>query len=220
MNEYNPLGIGIDTAINLLAEVFGIHYIIPGAERDSVMSGYPGATYEADALYSDADGQLRYSQFGTPVLGDFWAIAGDIPYLVYDTKGKLVKAEFSEFEFPLATIVDFSRPKNITKTPTIGGGGTVKEIFGYDDWKINIRGICMYDSSRQAQKTADEQQKALIKLNKIAGSIKIDGKIFAEKDISRIAIESLSITPVQGKPGLIQYEMECSSDEDFLISEV
>ena len=214
MNEYNPLGIGIDTAINLLSEVFGVHYIIQGTEKHSDETVY-NASVEADQQYD------RLSQFGTPVIGTFWAIQGDVPYKIYNASGKLVElSSFNEFEFPVATIVDFSRAKNITKTPTIGSGGTVKEIFGFDDWKINIRGICIDDSSRQAQKKAKQQRYALDRINEIAGSIKIKGEIFEERYISRITIENYSSNPVQGKPGLIQYEMECSSDEDFLINEV
>ena len=214
MNEYNPLGIGIDTAVNLLAEVFGIYYIIPGTESHSAEAVY-NASVEADQQYD------RLSQFGTPVIGTFWAIQGDVPYKIYNASGKLVEVtSFNEFEFPVATIVDFSRAKNITKTPTIGSGGTVKEIFGFDDWKINIRGICIDDSSRQAQKKAKQQRYALDRINDIAGSIKIKGEIFEERYISRITIENYSSNPVQGKPGLIQYEMECSSDEDFLINGV
>ena len=211
MNEYRP--IGIDTAINLLAEVFGAHYVISNQESGETIIGY-------NATSKNVDQYDRLSQFGTPVIGSFWAVNGDLPYKVYDNDGRLIDREFTDFEFPVATIVDFSRPKNITKTPTIGSGGTVKEIFGSDDWKINIRGICIDDSSRTMQKTAKQQQYALIRMFDIAGSIKIKGKIFEEKYISRIAIERLDITPVQGKPGLTQYEMECSSDEDFLIMSI
>ena len=212
MNEFRP--IGIDTAINLLSEVFGTHYIVPQESSEK----------NHDAVYNlavkAADQYDRLSQYGTPVMGVFWAVHGDLPYKVYGNDGTLVEREFSEFEFPLATIVDFSRQKNITKTPTIGSGGTVKEIFGFEDWEIGIRGICLDDTSRQGQKKAKQQQYALIRLNEIAGSIKVKGRIFEEKYISRIAIESLSISPVQGKPNMIQYEMKCSSDEDFLISGV
>lgn len=213
MNEYNPI-IGINTAIALLNEVFGQPvYHISDSNQDSEIESY-------NVSVLDSDEYDRLSQFGTPVVGSF-TIKGR-NYQVYNkVTGKLVKKEYSDFEFPLATIVDFSRPKNITKTPTIGSSGTVKEIFGFDDWKINIRGICLDDSSREYQKTAKEQQHALIMLNEIADSIEIaKGRLFFEKNISRIAIERLDITPVQGKPGMIQYEMECSSDEDFLIMDI
>ena len=213
MNEYRPLGIGIDTAINLLTEVFGTPYIIPVTDETPADALYNASVTEA-AKYD------RMSQYGTPVIGTFWAVSGDLPYKIYNTEGKLIEKEFSDFEFPLATIVDFSRPKNIVKTNTIGSGGTVKEIFGFGDWKINIRGLLLDDSSRTGQKTAKEQRYMLERIHEIAGSIKLKGKIFEERYISRIAIEDFSTTPVQGKPGMLQYEMECSSDEDFLLTGV
>jgi len=208
MNDYKV--IGVDSVVNLLIEVFGQPvYRIAEGESHSVEPIY-NASFNADEKYT------RYSQFDTPVVGNFTIKGGN--FKVYDKDGRLADKVLGYFEFPLATIVDFSRPKNITKTPTIGSGGTVKEIFGSDDWKINIRGLLLDDSSRLENKTVKEQLDMLRKLSDIAGSLEIyKGDIFFDKNISRIAIERLDITPVQGKPGLIQYEMECSSDEDFLI---
>jgi len=214
MNVYNPI-ISIGTAVALLQDVFGQPvYYIPGISNDAE----PDMSYNMSV--ASAEEYDRLSQFGTPVVGTFTIKGGN--YKVYDkVSGKLVDKEYSDFEFPLATIVDFSRNKNIAKTPTIGSSGTVKEIFGFEDWKINIRGICLDDESRKSHKTAKEQLYYLIKLNAIADSIVISkGRIFFEKEINRIAIESLNITAVQGKPGMMQFEMECSSDEDFLIVDV
>jgi hypothetical protein len=162
----------------------------------------------------------RLSRFGTPVLGSF-TILGKA-YKMYDeASGRLIERSVPDFEFPVATIVDFERPKNIIKTPTIGSAGTVKEIFGFDDWKINIRGICLDDESRTAFKTAKEQQEVLIRLNMIAGSLELaEGKVFFEKSINSITIEKLTLSAVQGKPGIIQYEIEASSDEDILLIDV
>ena len=217
MNEYRPLGIGIDTAINLLGEVFGVHYLIPGDEKNAGQGVYPGAKYVKPDIYSDTDGQRRYSQFETPVIGDFWAVPDDFQYKIY-LGGKLVETDFTEFEFPLASIVDFSKAKNIIKTPTIGSGGTVKEMFGFEDWKINIRGVIIDDPSRQAQRTITEQVSSLRRLNEIAGAIKVAGKIFEQKYIDHIVIENFTLSSVQGKNGMMQYEMECCSDEPFLLT--
>jgi len=210
MNDYNPI-ISIGTAVALLQDVFGQPvYYIPGISNDAE----PDMSYIMSV--ASADEYDRLSQFGTPVVGTFTTRGGK--YKVYDKNGKLESKEYSDFEFPLATIVDFSRNKNIAKTPTIGSSGTVKEIFGFEDWKINIRGICLNDPSRKSHKTAQEQLDYLIFLNEIADSIEIlQGKILLDKKITRIAIESLNITAVQGKPGMMQFEIECSSDEDFLI---
>lgn len=207
--------IDVGFAVSLLGDVFGFNspVYIPYSLKDkyALDDARYNISFVAD---NEAD---RLSQFGTPVLGTFTTYGGQ--YKVYDKRtGQLVDKEFGEFEFPAATIVDFGRSKNITKTPTIGSSGTVKEIYGFEDWKINIRGVCLNDNSRVAQKTVREQQLAMIALNEIADSVGIlKGALFLDKRITRIVIENLTFTAVQGKPDIIQFEMECVSDEDFLI---
>lgn len=210
MNNYSP--IGVDTAINMLAELFGRPYIIPeDTETKQLVEQY-------NVSVKVADKYDRLSQFGTPVFGTFWAVPDDLPYLVYDANDKLVEREFTKFEFPIATIVDFSRPKHVKKENTIGGKGSVKEIMGIGDWEINIRGILCDDESRVSQIKAKQQQFAIDRLNEIAGAIKVSGKIFEERYISHIVIESPRFSAVQGKPGLIQYEIQAVSDESFLLT--
>lgn len=222
--------VDVGLAASILSDVFGVNspvYLPYGVQRDLAYRGYQipedirsGEIENYQIAVVEDEEADRMSQFGTPVLGSFTIKGGT--YKVYDKRsGRLIDKEYADFEFPVATIVDFERPKNITKTPTIGSSGTVKEIFGFDDWRINIRGICLNDASRQAQQTAVEQQTALIQLNEIAGSLEIEkGKIFFEKYISRIVFENLRISAIQGKPGIIQYEIEAYSDEDILIIDV
>lgn len=205
-------------AASLLGDAFGFNspVYLPYTFRDRYAIDV--VKYKAEFV-GDSEAE-RLSQFGTPVLGLFSVRGGE--YKVYDKRtGMLKDKEYGAFEFPAATVVDFNRDKDMTKTPVIGSSGTVKEIFGFDDWKINIRGICLNDGSRVKQKTAQEQQAALIALNEIAGSLTIEkGSLFLDKQITRFVIDSLSFTAVQGKPNVIQYEIEAVSDEDFLIFDV
>ena len=208
--------IDVGLAISLLGDIYGFNSPVYFPYGDFLDRGYELGSYQLNVVPDEeAD---RLSQFGTPVLGSF-AVRGGTYKCYNKSTGMLEDREYPDFEFPLATIVDFEHPKNIVKTPTIGSNGTVKEIFGFDDWRINIRGICLDDGSRLAQKTAKEQQLAMTQLNEIAGSLDIDrGRLFLEKDITRFVIERLSFSAVQGKPNVIQYEIEASSDEDFLIT--
>lgn len=210
MNNYIPV-IGAVDAANLLAEVFGQPvYHISDSNEVFVADGYNVSVISPDEYD-------RLSQFGTPVVGSFIIKGGK--YKVYDkVTGKLIDKEYSDFEFPLATIVDISRPKNMTKTPTIGANGTVKEIFGFEDAKISIRGICIDDSSRKSEITAKEQKLALWALNDIAGSLELlKGKLFFDLNITRIVMEDIQFSAVQGKPNMIQFEIPATSDEDILI---
>ncbi len=202
-------------AVNLLGDVFGVESPVYLPYSLGERYALSDADYKVEVV---ADEQYdRLSQFGTPIIGSF-TVKGDT-YKVYDKRtGMLEDKEYSSFEFPVASIVDFSRDKNVIVTPTIGSTGSVKEIFGLQDWRINIRGICMNDTSRKENVTAKEQQLALIALNEIAGALIIEkGSIFLDKQITKLVIESLSFTAIQGKPGLIQYEIQAISDEDFLI---
>lgn len=210
--------INIGYAVSLLGDIFGFNspVYIPYSLKDRYTLN--DAVYNIQVANDETID--RMSQFGTPVLGTFWAVPGDLPYKVYNAESRLVEKEYEDFEFPVVSIVDFSRQKNITKTPTIGSAGTVKEIYALEDWTINIRGICMNDPSRKGQKTALEQEYALTQLNEIAGSIRVKGRIFEQKKITRMTIEKLYFTSIQGNSTIMQYEIEAVSDEDFLISDV
>lgn len=215
-NNDNILDIGY--AVSLLGDVFGFNSPVYLPYSFSERYALSDADYKVEVV---SDEQYdRLSQFGTPVIGAFTVRGGE--YKLYDKRTSLLRdKEYSSFEFPIASIVDFARDKNLIKTPTIGSTGTVKEIFGLQDWNINIRGICMDDPSRKENVTAKEQQLALIALNEIAGALVIEkGSIFLDKQITRFVIESLSFTAIQGKPNLIQYEIQAVSDEDFLIFDV
>lgn len=205
MSEYRP--IGVDTALNLLVQLFGSPYIIPGDEKAEGVVGAYNVTVRSDSEYD------RLSQFGTPVLGSFKAEAGT--YKTYDKNDKLVDIQIDEFEFPVASIVEFSRRKGTVATETIGGKGSVKEIMGLSDWSINIRGLIVQDDSRLSTTSVIEQQAMLDKLNELAGAIKVEGKLFSERGIHHVLIQEIRYTPVQGKPGLVQYEIDALSDEEF-----
>jgi len=209
MNQYSP--IGVDTAINMLAELFGRPYIIPeDTETKQLVEQY-------NVSVKVADKYDRLSQFGTPVFGTF-KMQATKGCLIYNNVDRLVERDYDEFEFPVATIVDFSRKKNIVSSNTIGSQGSVKEIMGLGDWEINIRGILVDDESRKNQYKSKQQQYAIDRINEIVGSIRIEGKIFAEHNIANICIQDVNYAAVQGKPDLIQYEIKALSDEEFFIT--
>ncbi|MGC4130195.1 MAG: DUF6046 domain-containing protein [Bergeyella sp.] len=151
---------------------------------------------------------IRKSRLGTPVIFPVKFKGGS--YRVYDGKGKIVQQQFEDFWFPPATMVDFSRPKNITKTDVLGGNGTVKEIFGFDDWNIRIRTLCIKDEF-----TAREYEKNIIEWHKVIQSIEVEGDLFVWKDIHNLVIEEMDIKSLEGSPNVIPIEMFCSSDEPF-----
>src|SRR5690606_23095794 len=131
----------------------------------------------------DDSGEIDVTWMGTPVLFPirFLGEGMDKPYRIYKPSGELQEVKMSTFNLPAATVSDFSRAKNIVTTDVLGGNGTVKELFGFDDWQIRLRGICITDPARQNSKTAQEQKEALMQWENIAGSIKVEGMLFQEK---------------------------------------
>ncbi|MCK0193281.1 DUF6046 domain-containing protein [Ornithobacterium rhinotracheale] len=153
----------------------------------------------------------RLSQMGTPVVFPIMFEAGN--YKFYDEDSKLVSRELSEFWFPPATLVDFYRAKNITKTDVIGASGTVKEIYGFDDWSIRIRTICLSDNAM----TSREYERRIIEWANVVQSVPVQGDLFGKKNIDNIVIESIDITSVEASPNVIPIELNCVSDEPFEI---
>ncbi|MRI64430.1 hypothetical protein EDM00_10600 [Ornithobacterium rhinotracheale] len=153
----------------------------------------------------------RLSQMGTPVIFPIMFEAGD--YNFYDKDSRIVKKILADFHFPPATMVDFSRAKNITKTDVIGASGTIKEIYGLDDWSIRIRTLCIADKDMDER----EYERRIIEWANVVQSIPVQGDLFGQKNIDNIVIESIDITSVEASPKVIPIELNCVSDEPIEI---
>lgn len=191
-------------------------YTIPEAGANKEAFYYPKVT-----ISNDNHKSAVISWMGTPVLFPitFKADGLDKPYKVYKPSGELESVEMQNFILPAATVTDFSRAKNIITTDVLGGNGTVKELFGFDDWQIRIRGICLDDPKRKYAPTAQEQKEALMKWERIAGSIKVEGSQFSEKNIFEIVIQSINISQLEGKPWAIKFELNAMSNEPVSLIE-
>nr|DAK78205.1 MAG TPA: hypothetical protein [Caudoviricetes sp.] len=151
---------------------------------------------------------MRLSKLGTPIVFPVKFTAGS--YKFYDYQSKIVEKQLADFWLPPATMVDFSRVKNISRTDVIGGNGTVKEIYGFDDWQIRIRAVCHND-----ELSAREYEKRLIEWSEVIQSISVEGDLFGWKNIHNLVIESIDIRSLEGTPNIIPIELNCISDEPF-----
>lgn len=194
---------------NLFAEVFGVSspvFIPWGRElKTRIPDNYK------DVSLSAKEEAQRMSWMGTPVLDSFTIDGGS--YNTYDEEGKLTRMTLDDFVFPYATIVEFERNMNVTKTKVLGNAGTVKEMYGLDDWNINIRGFCLDDKSRQAQKTAYEQLNELVRWRNVVDSVNVTGYLFKDKDIYSMVIENMTLAPVQGKENVYSFSIRAVSDK-------
>lgn len=200
--------IGIDNRAvlgQLFKAAFGtipVYLTLPiGKKTPPDLSGYNPKVMES--LYEEYE---RKSIYGTPIVFPI-LFKGD-EYEVYDKKGQIIKRKYEDFWLPAATMVDFNRPKNIIKTNVLGGNGTVKEIYGFDDWVVRLRILCI-DGDLKAREYEDK----LIEFSKIIQPIAVQGFLFTKKEINSIVIEEIDIRSVTGSPNVIPIELSCISDE-------
>lgn len=151
--------------------------------------------------------EILKSVYGTPIIYPVQFVGSEYP--VYDWYGKLTKKNYQDLWLPATTMVDFTRAKNVIKTNVLGANGTVKEIFGFDDWQIRIRMLCLDDNKYKAREYADLLQDWF----EIAGGINVRGSIFTKKEIYNIVIEDFDVKTLAGSPGVIPIEMSASSNE-------
>lgn len=196
---------------NLFAEVFGISspIFIPYGRK---LPPFKPEGWKDFQILKPEEAEIK-SCMGTPVLDSFAFSSGK--YWKYDVKGNLVKFDMADFIMPYATLVEFSRQMNMTKTKVMGAFGTVKEIYGLDDWNITIRGFCLTDKTRTDQKTAEEQAHALVMWSQLADSIQVSGQLFVNKPVYAIVIEDFQLAPVQGKPDVYSYTINAVSDKSI-----
>jgi hypothetical protein len=151
-----------------------------------------------------------YSHMGTPIIGLLKFKAGNYP--TYNNKGEIGYVPYENFFLPASTLFSFRRAKNITKTNLLGSNGTVKEIFGFDDWIIDAKGLCL-DDNKKGGRSAREKIRLIEEWVKLAGAIEIQSKLFVNKGIHAVVIDDYKQESLQGSPGIIPFSMTLISDE-------
>ncbi len=146
------------------------------------------------------------SWMGTPII--FAATFQGGSYRKYKLNGQTEMIDMAKFELPPATMFSFRRAKNIVKTNVLGASGTVKEIYGFDDWIIDVRGLALDEPKR----TAAEQISTLLQWEELCDGINVSGKLFEQRKIDRVALSDWSDNITQAKPGVVAFSFSLSSD--------
>lgn len=172
-----------------------------------------GAKLSYGSLEVEEDVEAKkMSWMGTPIM--FPVLFKGGTYRFYNAKSEIVEKTLKDFDLPPTTVVDFRRAKNITKTNVLGNNGTVKEIYGFDDWQIRIRGLCLDTPTIKAY----DIQSELLKWEQVVDSIEVEGDLFLDKEIYRLTIEDIDFRQPQGKHNVIPFEITASSDEPIEIA--
>lgn len=190
---------------NLLRSTFGIGpvFILP---EDAPQRGE--AAYINIPVKSNEESK-KLSWLGTPIMHP--VLFKGTTYQQFAKTGKIEKVTLNDFDLPPASIIDFRRSKNVTKTRLSGNNGTVKEIYAFDDWQIRIRGLCLDDP--KAGITAYQQQQELLKWENLADSIRVFGDYFTDKSIYDIVIEDINLPQREGSTNILPFVITAVSDE-------
>ncbi|TLP81354.1 DUF6046 domain-containing protein [Maribacter sp. ACAM166] len=201
-----------DYNINTLFEIaFGIkNYAMYRPEGVGSLPNAPGFVYNNIDFIESLEETARVSYMGTPIVFPI-KFRGE-NYKFYNSNGEIENFPVADFDLPSATLVNFRHPKIVSKTTALASNGTVKEMYGFDDWVVDIRGICLRDPGHATAKTAYEQHQKLIEFDEVADSITVIGDLFTDKNISKLTILETEFKQVQGKPGVIPFYMRCISD--------
>ena len=163
---------------------------------------YTGLTFIED--YDKAEAT---SWMGTPIIGLLKFKGGT--YQQYNSSGVVEDVDVIEYTLPPATLFSFRRAKNITETNLLGSNGTVKEIFGFDDWVIDVKGLAVNTPENSARYQLD----TLRDWEELACSINISGKLFTQKKIHAVTMFDYKEESIQGSPDIIPFSMTLKSDE-------
>ncbi|GFR90321.1 hypothetical protein ElyMa_002565200 [Elysia marginata] len=123
------------------------------------------------------------------------------------------------FRMPLSTIVEVSRGKEVVYTSVSAGKTSIKEVSGFKDWDIKIKGLFLDEKGHpQDADSIVAQKRRLLEFESVCGSIEVyDGWLFDLCGIYRIFIEQLEISPVKGAGKISGFSMTCKSDEPYEI---
>lgn len=201
--------------INQLFEIaFGIRGLaIFRPEGVDTPPNAPDFDFKGVQVVEDVVEASRISYMGTPIIFPIKFKGGN--YRFYNTSGEVERYPVNDFDLPTATLVNFRRAKVKSNTRVLASEGTVKEIYGFDDWVIDIRGLCLKDPGNKTAPTAYDQHLRLLEFENIVDSITVVGDLFADKNIGNITIDEIDFKQVQGKPGIIPFYLRCSSDKPF-----
>lgn len=118
---------------------------------------------------------------------------------------------------PNEPTVIISGIKRIIKTPLVGSNrkGSVKELIAVDDYQVTIRGIALnYESSKVYP---EDQVKSIHDLYLQNESLQVESALTNLFGIYRLVIERVTFPEMIGIQHAQAYELQCVSDEDFIL---
>jgi hypothetical protein len=174
----------------------------------------PQLSYSGIEIIEDVEEAKQMSALGTPIL--FPITLKGSKYMQYNLKGEVELKQMGDYRLPITAIADFRRSKIIGKTRAVAGDATVKETYGFDDWKITIRGFFLKEENQpQGKITAYEQEAELLQWENLVDAIKVEGFFFQMRNIHNIVIKEVPVQMIRGNPKLKPFVIKAESDKPF-----
>lgn len=155
-----------------------------------------------------------FSHLGTPVAFPIKLKGGT--YSIFE-EGEVVEKRMGDLMLPFTSICSFRRAKIANETKVNGGRGTVREVYGHDDWHLRIQGLILKDTKFTEAGTEmsfpSNMVTALKEWDDLVDSVEITGKFFELLDIYKIFIEDIRFDQLRGRPHVIPFEIIAKSDE-------
>jgi len=102
---------------------------------------------------------------------------------------------------------------NIVYTPLTGFNGSVKQLMGNDDYRINVLGICINETENVYPEDQIKQLKSIASFGK---SMEVVNSILGMLDIHKVVLESLRFIQKEGQQNALGYELQMVSDFDYI----
>ena len=121
--------------------------------------------------------------------------------------GNVETVRMDDYRLPDTTVVDLRLEKNIITTPINGGGGSVVEMYGFDNWQIKIYGL-LIDTDIDILTHLEQ----LYQWVEICDAIEVSNEIFRRLNIRRIVIKSIDLPKKEGSSAR-PFALTCQSVE-------
>ncbi|SFB80158.1 hypothetical protein SAMN05421780_101542 [Flexibacter flexilis DSM 6793] len=198
-----------DAAADRLDKLLGNVYEIPPNED----TRQPIVFELGDVAPQVVSGDLPRTLYGTPIMMP--VSFGGKKYNVFAPDGSLKSVDYKTYQLPATTFCEFSRDKRIAETPINGGVGSIRELYGFSDWEITIRGLLITETKQSGMMACDvfpeDEIRNLQAWENIAASVDVSGLMFNILKIRSIDIKKITIGVIEDAPNVIPFQISAAS---------
>lgn len=111
-------------------------------------------------------------------------------------------------------LLEISNDRNIVKTPIAGLNGTIKEYMSDGDYSVTIRGSLV---SKYSNMPPINELNDLRAITTHPLSLSVRSNFLDYFDITKLVIEKPTIKQRQGMRNVVDFELQCCSDFDYVL---